>query len=121
MNYDSTVLVPSRQNPQVVYKIARMSFGRRLELTRQVRELSRKISFLDAGQDPAGKIEAAMLAREIDRLYLRWGLAGVEGLFIDGQPAGPEELIEKGPEDLCLEALAAIKAECGLSEEDRKN
>ena len=37
------------------------------------------------------------------------------------QPATAESLIESGPEELFKEALAAVKAECGLSENERKN
>ena len=29
--------------------------------------------------------------------------------------------MERGPEELFQEALAAVKAECGLSEQERKN
>jgi len=45
----------------------------------------------------------------------------VDGLVIDGRKADPAALVERGPEELCREALAAIRAETGLSEEERKN
>jgi len=98
-----------------------MSFGRRTELLRRIRELTKKMEFLDAGQDLGDRAEAALLGREADRTYLEWGLVEVEGLEIDGQPAVPESLIANGPEDLCREILRAIQAECGLSAEERKN
>ena len=38
-----------------------------------------------------------------------------------GVAAGPELLAEAGPEELFREALAAVRRETGLSEEERKN
>ncbi|MGH9622868.1 MAG: hypothetical protein ACRD4G_00845 [Bryobacteraceae bacterium] len=57
----------------------------------------------------------------VERLYLEWGLAEIEGLAIDGTSATPALLIEKGPEPLTREILASIQAELGLSEDERKN
>jgi hypothetical protein len=121
MGYESTVTMESKEFPGVRFKIARMSFGRRLELTRRVRELSRRFEFLQAGSDAADRIEAGLISAEVDRLYLLWGLAAVDGMEIDGEPATAERLVETGPELLCQEILTAIKAECGLSEDERKN
>ncbi len=66
-------------------------------------------------------MDAALLQAEIDRLYLTWGLRAVSGLDVDGAAATPELLAEAGPEDLFREALAAVRAETGLSEAERKN
>ncbi len=121
VNYESEVHLESQSVPGVRFTIARMSFGRRIELTKQVRELTRRIEFLEAGNEAGERIEAALASSEVDHLYLRWGLSGLEGLEIDGQPATPEGLIAKGPEKLCREILGAIRAECGLTEEERKN
>jgi len=88
---------------------------------RQVRELARRMEFLEAGQEPGEKMEAAIVQAEIDRVYLMWGLAEVSGLEVDGAPATPALLVERGPEVLFREALALIKAEAGLSETERKN
>jgi hypothetical protein len=92
-----------------------------MELTRRIRELGQKLEFKRAGDTVAEKLDAGMLSAQIDRTYLEWGLVRVEGLAIDGSPAQTSAVIERGPEDLCLEMLAAIKQECGLSEEERKN
>lgn len=107
--------------PGVSYGIHRMSLGRRIELTREIHGLSRKIEFLEAGGKPQEQIEAAWLASEIDGAYLKWGLASVEGLSIDGESATPEMVATKGPEGLCQEILEAIRAEATLSETERKN
>ena len=101
--------------------MARMSFARRVELMRRVRELARRAEFLNAGTSPEEKMDAALLEAEIDRLYVVWGLRGVTGLELDGQGATPESLAESGPEELFREALAAVRAEAGLSETERKN
>jgi hypothetical protein len=121
MEYTSFLSLESKSQPGVSFTIRRMSFERRLELMRRIRELAQKIEFLEAGSDPKEKVESSILAVEIERLYVLWGLVKVEGLSLDGNPATPETLLAAGPEELCREALAAVKAECGLSEEERKN
>jgi hypothetical protein len=121
MEYESAVKVDSKAKVGVRFEIARMSFGRRLELIRRVRELAQKYEFLEAGSSLKEKIEATAVAAEIDKIYLSWGLQGIEGLSVNGAPATPDSLIAKGPEDLCQEIIAAIKRECGLSEAERKN
>jgi len=121
MTYQSVKDVESKIAPGVRFRIVRMSFARRVELMRQVRELARRREFLEAGKEPAEKMEAALMQAEIDRLYVIWGLAGVSGLEVDGAPATPLVLAESGPEALFREALAAIKTETGLSETERKN
>ena len=60
-------------------KIARMSLGRRIELARRIREIGRRVEFLEAGDDVRDKLEAAVLQGEIDRAYLEWGLEGDRG------------------------------------------
>jgi len=92
-----------------------------MELIRGIRDLSLKSEFLNAGESPVEKLEAALLAGEIDRLYVSWGLQDLIGLEVDGVAATPELLASRGPEDLFREAVSLIKAECGLSEEERKN
>ncbi len=121
MRYESTKTVESKVAEGVSFTIARMSFGRRIELTRRIRELSGRLEFLDAGEQAGEKVEAALLRGEIEKLYLEWGLREVHGLRIDGAEATVESLIEAGPEELCREVLEAIKHECGLTEEERKN
>ena len=120
-SYSSEVAVESRAVPGVTITIAKMSFGRRVELMRRVRDLARKTEFLAASQEPGDKMDAALLHAEIERLYVTWGVKAVSGLAVDGRPAGPELLAEAGPEDLFREALAAVQRETGLSEEERKN
>ena len=121
MEYLSSIERQSEAMPGVTLVIAKMSFGRRVELMRQVREIARRVEFLEAGSDPKEKIEASVRALEIEHLYVRWGLKEVRGLRIDGAEASPQSLAEAGPEEVFREALAAVKAECGLSESERKN
>jgi len=121
MNYESNVSHTSKVIDGVGFTIARMSFGRRIELTRRIRELSSKAEFLEAGEDVREKIEAGLLNQEIQKLYLEWGLRQISGLEIDGREATCGLLVSDGPEELCREIVAAIRAECGLSAEERKN
>jgi hypothetical protein len=119
--YSSDVVVESLTVPGVTITIGKMSFGRRVELMRRVRELSRKTEFLAASEEAGEKMDAALLHAEIERLYVTWGVKAVSGLTVDGRVAGPELLAESGPEGLFREALAAVRRETGLSEEERKN
>jgi hypothetical protein len=105
----------------VRYRVARMSFARRLDLVRRVREVAQRIEFLDAGNEARDKIESSVLGAEIDRMYLEWGLQEVVGLTIDGEAATPASLIDRGPEELAREIVGRIRAECHLSEDERKN
>jgi len=121
MSYESVVELASQARPGVSIVVAKLSFGRRLELLRRIREIAQKVEFLAAGSDPKEQMEAAVLAAEIDRTYVVWGLKEVKGLEVDGATATPESLVSAGPLDLFAEALAAVKAECGLTEPERKN
>lgn len=121
MDYESSAARESASHPGVGFVLHRVSFGRRMELLRRIRDLAARAECLGAGPSPVDAMDAAMLAGEIDRLYVLWGLKEIRGLAIDGEPASAAALVERGPEDLFREILAAVKAECGLSGEERKN
>ena len=105
----------------VEFVIVRMTFGRRLELMKRVRDLAVRIEYCEAARDEKNRMEASLLGAEMDRLYLAWGLEEIRGLEIDGAAATPETFVEHGPEPLVYEALTASRDECGLSEAERKN
>ena len=119
--YRSTVTKESAVMPGVEFTIIRLSFARRMELARRVLDLSRRMEFHAAGESVGDTIQANILACEIDGLYLRWGLAEISGLVIDGMEASADLLADKGPEDLAEEIVAAVKSQIGLSEDERKN
>lgn len=121
MIYESTAIVESQVASGVKFTVAKMSFGRRTELLRELREMARKIEFLEAGKDSGQKMDGALLRVELDRLYLKWGLRAVSGLELDGTAATPELLADVGPEDLFREAVAIVRAQTGLSAQERKN
>jgi hypothetical protein len=121
MIYESTSEVESQVAHGVKFTVAKMSFGRRTELIRQVRELARKIEFLEAGQEAGQKVDAALLRAEIERLYVKWGLRAISGLDMDGVEATPQSLAEAGPEELFREAVAVVRAQTGLTPAERKN
>ena len=120
MEYQSWLERESRTAPGVTFVLSKMSFERRMELTRRLREIAQKVEFLEAG-GAKEKMEAALLASEIDRMYALWGLREVRGLELDGAAATPESLAAAGPEELFREAVGIVKAECGLTESERKN
>ncbi len=113
--------VRSHRAPGVIFTIFRMSFGRRMELVRRIREISGRLKFLESSSEFEEQVEANLLAQQIEELYVRWGLANLEGLSIDGEPAKTDLLIDKGPEGLVKEIASAVKSQCGLTEQERKN
>jgi hypothetical protein len=121
VSWETSKVVASEAVPGVELVIVRMTFGRRLELMKRVRDLSARIEYFEAGRDEKNRMESSLLGAELDRLYLAWGLEEVRGLSLDGSPATPDSLVESGPEALVHEALAAIRSECGLSETETKN
>lgn len=121
-NYTSTSEVQSSAIPGVRFYLRRISFGRRLELGRALRDHLETIESLAlTGDSPARKAQTALLSAELDAIHIRWGLAAIEGLEIDGAPATADSLIESGPEELIKEILEAIRHETGLDAEERKN
>jgi hypothetical protein len=121
MTYESIIAIESQVAPGVTFTIRKMSYGRRAELMRRIRDLARQREFLQASEQPADKMDAALLEAEINRVYLTWGLDSIAGLTVDGSEATPELLAESGPEDLFREALEAVRAQTGLSTAERKN
>jgi hypothetical protein len=119
--WESHKIIASEAMPGVEFVIVRMTFGRRLELMKRVRDLAVRIEYFEAARDEKNRMEASLLGAEMDRLYLGWGLEEIRGLEIDGAAATPEAFIERGPEELVYEALTAIRTECGLTEAERKN
>ncbi len=119
--HESLLWIDAATLPGVRYRIRRVSLARRIDLARRLREIGRKIEFLEASGAPAEQIEATVLKGDIERCYLEWGLDQIEGLEIDGEAATPDLLIERGPLDLAQEALERIKQECGLNQTERKN
>src|SRR5580698_11527905 len=82
--------VVSATQPGVEFVIALMTFGRRIELMRRVRDLAARLEYFEAGRDAKNGMEASLLGAEIDRLYIRWGVDEIRGLELDGVPASVE-------------------------------
>ena len=122
MTYNSSTEVESQAIPGVRFRLRRVSFGRRLELARLLRDRLETIERLALAPDnEARAAQTALLGAEIDAIHLRWGLASIEGLEIDGAPATADSLIDAGPEDLVREILSAVRRETGLDADERKN
>jgi hypothetical protein len=121
IQYESEIRCVSRALAGVSYTIRRISLGRRIEIAEAIRDLAQELEFQQAGGTPGEKVQAAVLSARIDQVYLRWGLTKISGLVIDGQPATAETLFASGPEGLLHEIVARIKAEYGLTDDERKN
>jgi hypothetical protein len=119
--HESALEIDSKALPGVRFSVLRMSFGRRTELLQRIRPLAGQINYFESSEKFQEQVDANLLGQEIENLYLRWGLVEIKGLLIDGEPATPELLIDKGPEELSKEIVAAVRAQCGLTEQERKN
>lgn len=119
-NFSTLAWRNSKFFPGVQFAIRRMSLAQRIELTRRVRELTIKNDFLRCGGTEE-RLDATLGDLMARRLYLEWGLSGIEGLRIDGKDATAQMLIEHGPERLAEEAVAFVMDEIRLNEEEIKN
>lgn len=119
--WESTLELESKTLPGVRYKVRRMSLGRRNALIRSIRELAQRADFHAAGESVEERLLASGLALDIDAAYVRWGLHSIAGLSIDGEAATAESLIADGPEEVAREIAAAVKTQCALSDDERKN
>jgi hypothetical protein len=118
-SYESVVCKESAIWPGVSYVVERMSFGRRIELMKLIREATVKGEFLHAGGE-SGTMSSAITSAEVSRLYVQWGLKEIRGLQIDGASSAPDILIHSGPEELFHEALAFVMSECQLDDKEKK-
>jgi hypothetical protein len=121
MTYESLTTIESKVAPGVQFTVFKMSYGRRAELMRQIRDLARRREFIEAGESANEKMDAALLGAQINRLYVMWGLHSVAGLIVDGLEATPTLLADSGPEQLFAEALEAVRTQVGLTPGERKN
>ena len=119
-NFKSILWRQSQSIPGARFAIRRISFSQRLELARRIRELSLKEEFLRAGaaDEQLGGAICDLLAR---KALLEWGFVDICGFTIDGRSPSLEMMLDKGPEALVMEIVAAIQTEASLSEQERKN
>lgn len=121
MNYESLITKESCAVPGVRFRIRRLSLSRRMDLVRRIREAGEGLAFYEAGETVSERARTAEIRARIDAIYVQWGLESVEGLSIDGIPACPQSLLDRGPLALATEIAEAIREELFLNENDRKN
>lgn len=120
VEYSSEEWHESLTLPGVRFSTYRLSLGNRLALMERLRDLLRQYEFLRAG-NALEQTEASLADFLVRRLYLEWGLASIQGLFIDGSPASIKAMVNCGPELLADEIVSVIRAKLELSDEERKN
>ena len=76
MIYESTAIVESQVASGVKFTVAKMSFGRRTELLRELREMARKIEFLEAGKDSGQKMDGGAATGRTRPSLCEVGFAG---------------------------------------------
>jgi hypothetical protein len=80
--------------------------------------------FPDDKMDQLGKAWTEQRRFEQDEMappLLRWGVASIDGLTIDGKPATVESLIDAGPPELTEEITAEVTRVMRLSSAEIKN
>ena len=115
MKYESTITVQAKSAHGVTLRLNRMSFARRMELMQRIRDLGARTDRAGGTDEILQNMDATLLAFEVDRTYVLWGVREITGLEVDGIPATPQSLAEAGPEALFREALTAVKGICGLA------
>ena len=118
--FESVRWQTSKEMPEVRFAVREPSLQKRIELTRQLHELTLRNEFLAGGKEME-HLELALAELLVQKVLVDWGLAAIEGLYIDGKPMTPARLIDAGPERLVAEIATAVRLRCGLSEEERKN
>jgi hypothetical protein len=121
VNHESGAWFESETLPGVRFRIRKVSLSRRIGLATRIREVARRLEFLEAAPGAMEQVEAAVLRGEMDRVYLDWALEEIQGLRIDNEQATPELAVERGPLEFAEEVLRRIKAECGLNQAEQKN
>ncbi len=121
MNHESLKTIDSGTSPGVRFTVRRMTLGRRLDMVSKLKERTKQLEFHNAGDSTQDALSGSLLACEIDRIYLDWGLESIDGLLIDGAAATTASLFDSGPETLCKEIIGAIKSEVFLGHDERKN
>jgi len=118
--YSSLDWHDSKIMPGVRFAVRKTSLAQRIDLAEKTRHLFARHEFLRAG-DTGDQVEAALGELMVRRLYLEWGLIGLENLTIDAQAATVGLLIERGPEALSAEIATVIGDSLTLTQEERKN
>lgn len=132
--------VKNEDNAAVARIDAGFEFERLIDLAQrgptaeQRKEIAEKLAALPADKetfqiDPAVlqairdvREEAdALTASEYNPQRLRWGLASIAGLTINGKPATGELLFSDGPTDLVREILAKIDAIASMTPDELRN
>src|SRR6266852_981813 len=119
MHYESTLEYHSTACEGVTFRIRRISFAGRLELLEGLQHIAGRAEFLRAGDTPKDRWEATILEKQVERGYLEWSLVRVDGLTIDGEPATPQLVVDRGPDGLTAEILSAVRSQLGLTEDER--
>lgn len=118
--FESVRWLSSKVMPDVQFAVHEPSLENRIELTRKLHELTLRHDFLSSGKE-LEQLEMTLADLLVQRVLVEWGLAAIEGLYINGKQATPGQLIAAGPELLVAEIAAAIRERCWLNEEERKN
>jgi hypothetical protein len=113
--------IESAVAPGVKLGIWEVTLDRRIELTRQIHGLAVEQEYHAAAGSEAGRAAAALANLRAQAVVLRWGLASVSGLVVDGEEVTVSEFAERAPEALAREALEAIQKASGLTPGERKN
>src|SRR5690349_20900946 len=95
--YESVRWFESAAISGVRFAVRQPSLSNRIELTKQLHELTMRNEFLAGGREPE-QLELVLAEMLVQKLLVEWGLVAIEGLDVDGKRATTANLIEAGPE-----------------------
>jgi len=113
--------IEARSVPGVKLLLWNVTLAKRIELTRAIHEITVEQEFHAADGSERGRAAAALASLKAEAAVIGWGLAGVEGLVMDGEPVDIEHFLERAPERLAREALGEIQRASSLTADERKN
>jgi hypothetical protein len=137
LSLKTKITVASQIDPDVKYVLRKMTERRRAARELEFAPLYQKALDLDAKGVEASKLaqdsgsdkdfirannEASLFAfSEWYPAWIKWGIAKIDGLTIDDEPATIEKFCEFADEELILEAFRLIQEQAGLGDAERKN
>ena len=133
-NFSTTKTVNSVKLPGVVFQLRKMTERRRLKLmlstgpiNAEIREkIEQQRNLREQTPPPIAQILQldadinVLVTEKLNPAKIAWGVAGISGLSLDGEPATMDNLLD-WPSDLIEEIIELIDGGTALNEVEQKN
>jgi hypothetical protein len=124
-NLNMAALLDKARNIDIANEPLESEYGEFVKALEAAKAASTDLpTFPEDKLDALGKAWTAKRRFEQDEMappLLKWGVASIEGLVIDGQAANVELLIDAGPPELCEEISYQVTRVMNMSAAERKN